>query len=245
MKKLFFLIVSIIVLSTAGIILILVHYSYLSSETGLGVLGYCGSIIGGFLTLLGVWWTINERKQERKSDIALQYRPILSYDFTTLDKIKHSLCGEINLIFKNERFNNADFEWIKEVVMFENIGRGEMVQAQFEMLPVTVTFFNSIKEDVLTDETSADILGKEYIHFVPINGKIYFQIGIPRLYKEFKERYDNRLLMALNISVKIRYTDFYNINEYTSIFNFNLGIDLIKGIYKCDIFNSSLNLEQK
>ena len=58
-------------------------------EIGLTIVGYGGSILGGFLTLYGVWWTIEDNKkqreedqkrhdQERKEDLANQYKPYLT-----------------------------------------------------------------------------------------------------------------------------------------------------------------------
>lgn len=42
-------------------------------ETGLTIVGYGGSILGGFLTLYGVWWTIEDNKRQREEEI----KPIL------------------------------------------------------------------------------------------------------------------------------------------------------------------------
>lgn len=42
-------------------------------ETGLTIVGYGGSILGGFFTLFGVWWTIEDNKRQREEEI----KPIL------------------------------------------------------------------------------------------------------------------------------------------------------------------------
>lgn len=93
-KKLFLIILSISIIIPI-IILTPSPIGIIEYETGLTLIGYCGSILGGFLTLYGVWWTIKdsdkkalEQKQnfinqqklldaQRRYDIAMQYRPIL------------------------------------------------------------------------------------------------------------------------------------------------------------------------
>lgn len=42
----------------------------------MNVLGFFGSVIGGSLTLIGVWWTIKDQDKKRKEDLAIQYLPI-------------------------------------------------------------------------------------------------------------------------------------------------------------------------
>ena len=46
-------------------------------EIGLTIVGYGGSILGGFLTLYGVWWTIEDNNKQRKEDKKIEYLPIL------------------------------------------------------------------------------------------------------------------------------------------------------------------------
>lgn len=61
------------------------NYGVIPKETGLQLIGYGGSILGGFLTLYGVWWTIKD--QERKSNIVLenQNMPIIKYSSSYSD----------------------------------------------------------------------------------------------------------------------------------------------------------------
>ena len=65
------------------------RYGTISYDTGLTIVGYGGSILGGFLTLYGVWWTIKEQKKDlieqqkqlegqRHDDLILQYAPIVN-----------------------------------------------------------------------------------------------------------------------------------------------------------------------
>lgn len=61
-------------------------------ETGLTIVGYGGSILGGFLTLYGVWWTIKDLESERKrtekeklQKIKAVDRPIIDIEIQFLD----------------------------------------------------------------------------------------------------------------------------------------------------------------
>lgn len=41
-------------------------------------IGFFGSIIGGSLTLIGVWWTINRQNRNRKEDFIIMNKPIIT-----------------------------------------------------------------------------------------------------------------------------------------------------------------------
>ena len=58
---------------------------YIPKDIGFAIVGYIGSIIGGFLTIYGVWWTIKDQdkkllrqKQENEDDrleqLSLEYK---------------------------------------------------------------------------------------------------------------------------------------------------------------------------
>ena len=52
-------------------------YGSISYDTGLEIVGYGGSILGGFLTLYGVWWTIKRQDKEQRENMYLRVRPII------------------------------------------------------------------------------------------------------------------------------------------------------------------------
>ena len=65
-------------------------YGIIPHDVGLQIVGYGGSILGGLLTLYGVWWTIRKQDEinrddgerhnkERFSDLTIQYMPILFF----------------------------------------------------------------------------------------------------------------------------------------------------------------------
>lgn len=73
---------------------------FIPQEIGITVVGYGGSIIGGFLTIYGVWWTIKDQENKRNTELRLQYRPLIIPE--TISKI--GLLGngvEFDLNLKN------------------------------------------------------------------------------------------------------------------------------------------------
>lgn len=49
----------------------------IESEDGRTIVSYCGSIIGGPFTLIGVLWTIKETKKDKTLELHIQYSPLL------------------------------------------------------------------------------------------------------------------------------------------------------------------------
>ena len=72
-------------------------------------IGFFGSVIGGSLTLAGVWWTLKYQDKKRKEDLAVQYRPIISIDVSLHEIDKND---EHGLVLKIDEYN---------------IGRGEAI----------------------------------------------------------------------------------------------------------------------
>ena len=70
----FFLIIAIIF---PIVILYPTKYGFITHKDGLEIVGYGGSILGGFFTLFGVWWTIADNNKQRKEDKKIEYLPIL------------------------------------------------------------------------------------------------------------------------------------------------------------------------
>ena len=87
-------------------------------ETGLTLIGYGGSILGGLLTLYGVWWTIKKNDEERKNDLSIEYRPIIKILNKKISFISNST--PINIFSK-------ELSILMKIEMeFENVGRGEI-----------------------------------------------------------------------------------------------------------------------
>lgn len=78
-------------------------------------IGFFGSIIGGLLTLAGVWWTIKDQDEKRKEDLAIQYKPYIS--ILPLSSLKYDI--DINNII------NYDNLYYYFTFFYKNNGKGE------------------------------------------------------------------------------------------------------------------------
>lgn len=127
-------------------------------ETGLTLIGYGGSILGGFLTLYGVWWTIEDNKkqreedqkrhdQERKEDLANQYKPYVSL---IPQKNLQNEGIDINDYLEYDKTNKKyHFE-----IVYKNIGRGDAKNLRIQIYSGSISIYDSNKKgyaDVFPD----------------------------------------------------------------------------------------------
>lgn len=131
-------------------------------DIGLQIVGYGGSILGGFLTLYGVWWTIKEQKkdlkeqqdkieQQRRDDLAIQYKPIIRFDANPFDNEREnngSITHDAKYTIKQE--NELNF-------FIFNTGRGEATNININI----TKYDNDILQKCLIKELSSKILVKE------------------------------------------------------------------------------------
>lgn len=79
------------------IILVPSPIGFIPYEVGLTLIGYGGSIIGGFLTLYGVWWTVRKQDEQRTEEL----RPIITIDTENRDLIELGNQVKVNIHLKN------------------------------------------------------------------------------------------------------------------------------------------------
>jgi len=111
-------------------------------DTG-DMMSYLGALLGGALTLGGVWWTINDqnnkreddmRKQDKlrekqrketqsqkKRDLSIQYAPIVSPTFNEITKCEFYL--------EKDEYNDF-LLFVRMFLELQNLGRGEAYQLQ-------------------------------------------------------------------------------------------------------------------
>ncbi|MCQ4953026.1 hypothetical protein [Holdemania filiformis] len=94
-------------------------------DIGIALAEYSGSIVGGFLTLYGVWWTIKDQAEKRREDLAIQYKPTIS--FLATDDYEKQSCHYY--ITKNKELNPEaisidEFYKSEYVIQLLNEGRG-------------------------------------------------------------------------------------------------------------------------
>lgn len=116
-------IVSIIILPyfVNFIITIQTPWGFITNNDKDAWIGFYGAIIGGAITLIGVWWTINDqnkRRTEEKEELANEYMPIPKGIIINLKDNKNE-----NIPYFNISRNSYD---LKFGISIENHGRGEL-----------------------------------------------------------------------------------------------------------------------
>lgn len=164
-------------------------------------IGFFGSIIGGGATLFGVWWTINDQKEQREKDLAMQYRPYLKLDKSDIQF--HPIFSKQPTFEPNE--NNEpvfkkneiiDLSKFNIKISLVNTGRGEIVKAT-----TTCTHTDTFL-DLTLNEKNYDIMPGDSF-------TLSFDISL-KDYKNFlKEEY-----YGVEIRIKIIFFDFLN-NKYS------------------------------
>ena len=183
-------------------------------------IGFYGSIIGGVLTLFGVWWTIADQEKKRREELAIQYQPILSANLIEL-KEKDKLCSELTLLFNHDGFSDNDLELAPYMIELTNLGRGEIRNT-------TIKIYESyVVHEPFTDDNKLN-LSRSYIllnnlfDFIPINGKKYLLIMIPKQ----KVTYDFSNLIRICVTLKISINGFIIEKTYDYLLNFYINIHI-------------------
>lgn len=180
-------IVTIIVILFPIIILTPSRYGTITYDTGLVIVSYGGSILGGFLTLYGVWWTILEQKKDlkeqqkklddqRRKDFAIQYRAIFQPNIVSSKKLsncKVMVVTEHKFIFSNtDDFYNPRLQF---TIGLKNIGHGEALNFKFNKM----YFINSKGEEI---NFNFDKLSNTVLTIVPVNEQlsVVFSCYLPK-----------------------------------------------------------------
>ena len=176
-------------------------------------ISFFGSVAGGLLTITGVIWSLEAQENQRREDLAIQYKPLLSlidvfsskskeeHIFTTQRDIYYGsmVCNNSSYAAENEKYKNDNYIGL----VFNNIGRGQIENCVItDVTTNDNTFFeNSIFWDFRAN--FADLMVGEKSAII-----IHFPIYTPL--------YANNIVSPFYYSLKItiRYTDEFNINKY-------------------------------
>lgn len=222
-----------IVLVFPCVILLKSPLGIIPEDIGLAVVSYGGSIMGGFLTLYGVWWTIDANRVQQKEERELEYRPLLKFDVCEWQH-RFQQIGEITYLFNNESFLDHQPEYMDKMIVLENVGRGEIVELHCRICEVEIvsSCIGSLKK------VTSHFLGEEYINTIPVNGQIYILLGIPYL-----KRMCEDMRIILRTDMEIKYKGAFSEKEYVQRLRFHLRIGIVDGDYEMSLFNMSLMSE--
>lgn len=184
------------------LIICLCQLGIIPRDIGLGLIGYGGAITGGFLTLYGVWWTIEDSNKNKKKELALQYCPILSADIIDHNWPKYHLGTEIIVLYRHKYFNDADLEYPDKVIKISNVGRGEILKTT--LISQNCDIISTVPHELETELklNKPKILFHEALDFIPRNGSFYLLIGLPKLREQYSEEIKSiRFSISLDIAI--------------------------------------------
>lgn len=200
-------------------------YGTISYDTGLIIVGYGGSIIGGFLTLYGVWWTIKKQEEQRREDLSIQYKPLLSF-IGSLESTEEKYCRNLDFQIL-ERYHENDIpEYIKLNKKFDNIkfsftlrntGRGNVAYGSIEKLTIENPdiFDNHLQNSYFLGAINELVPGQE----------IALILNFPNLLR-LKDTYLNKDVISTTINCIIEYSDEFNIHRYELNLHFTINIEI-------------------
>lgn len=87
------------------------------------IITYTGSIIGGGITLAGVYITIAANNRQRREDLSLQYMPVLTERIVPCEE-RTTLCSEITYLFGQPFFDDSDMVFGGQQIELKNAGIG-------------------------------------------------------------------------------------------------------------------------
>lgn len=209
------------------------RWGFIPREVGIAIVGYGGSIIGGFLTLYGVWWTIDDNQAGKRKNLELQYCPVLSAEIVRPNKPIRSLCSEVLIMHNHYGFDDANPMYTPEVIKLTNVGRGEIKHTSFHLAKCEIIATNpAILSKEICMENSY-ILCDNACNFVPIGGEFILQVGVPAINRDFfaslNQNYYARMSVTLEISVQGVFT--FRDQQYELTFYIDTGASTYERSY--------------
>jgi len=203
-------------------------------------IGFFGSIIGGILTLIGVWLTISFQMNNIKKERAIQLKPVLqgikgSDEANNIADIilKYNILDSNileDLGAKSSWFDNKPYH--QENIYIKNKGRGET--GQFKIDNHKLSFYD-IKNHKKVTET---VFISSYEHFdkipeeINVEESLNIAIKIPKFLPLNEKLITNYREFNAVVDINMRYSDMFNLIQYiykiTVTFNCEVNIHNIK-----------------
>lgn len=198
------LIIFIISILLPIILLTLSSIGIFPKETSYQILSYCGSILGGFLTLYGVWWTIKDQNNKRREELAVQYRPILTFCESNVSflsslillklKLKNNGRGECSDVKISISSNDC-------IAILKNIPSSQICSD--DSIPIEVSIFKAKKNINTTSKQK----------FEEINENDHFLIDVNIEYNDiFQNNYTKKYLFDIQSVITISFSSKPNEN---------------------------------
>lgn len=169
----------IVILITTPVVLAWLNASnVLPNSLSESLFAYIGGIFGGLLSLAGVYLTIKSALKTRKSDLEIEYRPLLSAGVVDSKDRSHHLGLELFVLTNSSLFDDSHLEWLGESLLIENLGRGEV--AEFTVGRVSCSPIFCPEGFILNGrEWKVCKLFDSIPRVIPMNRSIEIHLGIP------------------------------------------------------------------
>lgn len=201
------------------IIEILLHYEIIEQSYDERILNFYATIIGGLLTLLGVWITIKHENETKKEDDLIKYKPIL--EVCGVNEPKMCILREVKLGMpffsynddpeketKYEKFNKQLEDNTIHRILIQNKGRGETSETTLDCFKCTNT--NWDKDNTLLYSATS---GKQYVGEILKDNYFGIDIILPN-YMFMPEKQEGLLRYELTTKIIISYSDMFNKMKY-------------------------------
>lgn len=164
-------------------------------------IGFFGSIIGGLLTLAGVWWTIMDQDKKRKEDLTVQYKPIIIFKRSC----KPELYAENIIHYKNSKNIILDFN-----IYIFNLGRGECYDYNISIKQISIDESEPLLKLSLQsscnnkgDDDKSVLVNEGYLEYNAKFSASNFDIN-------------NDKIVPIYLKIKCQYHDVFNLKKYES-----------------------------
>ena len=201
------------------------------------IITYAGSIIGGGITLAGVYITIAANNRQRREDLSLQYMPVLTERIVPCVE-RTTLCSEITYLFGHPFFDDSDMAFGGQQIELVNVGRGEIVNCNIAMREVRL--FTASEDELYSIKNDAYILGDGFFQFIPINGKIVLYVAYPKA-KEWV--YESKASLSIETTIEIVIKGIIGEREYRYRLHYFLDLNYEEDeVCRSEIRTVTLNL---
>lgn len=224
------------------IILVPAQMGWIPGNVGMEIVGYGGSILGGFLTLYGVWWTIDDNRRNRKEELELLYSPFLKLDIVDGKKQIHQLCSELTVLFSHPYFNNNDLQYCYSLIKISNVGRGEIKNLNVHFRDCRVF---EAPHDVFPEGISPGqsyVLGDGRFNCIPVGGSQYWYVGLPKLIDEGRKKVGKNASILMEATLDISFEGVFTDRIYHYMLHFCMDIPL-EHMRKSRIYSTTLILQ--
>lgn len=204
-------------------------------------LGFYGAVLGGFLTLLGVWLTISYQKEQDNLQRAIEFKPIL--ELTDVEVPQEIIAsrevslgipvtypiGEEEPAYASYRENMFSF-----VLLFTNNGRGETSNAKIESFVVDYEYNDWLEQNNLYSATSTPQLIGEIL----AGQRIAIKIAVPPYLLIKKEAYNERDTVDFDTVLSLVYNDMFDEKSYQYTLYIRFSAKMLKQEFEEEVNNS-------